>query len=166
MTGPLLLPLVAATILLLAVALAIVPRRLVGRAQDRLAAQRLEREPGLRLLTRAELVTGHWRRAPGLLALGGDAIAFEGLFDETWALATSRVSKIVTGSRMASGRLLFRREVLRLTAADGSETEFVMTPESAGAWRSHLGLWAMAERVRDSDAASASDRVVPGRDTA
>jgi hypothetical protein len=154
----------AGAILLLIVALASVPRRLMARAQDRRAADRIRREPDVRLLTRAELVEeGRWRRIPGLLALAGEAIDFEGLFDETWALATSRISKIVTGRKMASGRLLFRHEVLRITAADGSETEFVMTPASAGAWRSHLGLWAMSERLRD---AANADRVVPGRDLA
>jgi hypothetical protein len=166
MPGPSPLVLTALAILIgtAVTALVLVPRWLMSRAQDRRAEEWPRREPDVRLLTRAELVgEGRWRRAPGLLALVHDTIRFEGIFDESWVLATSRIAKIVTGRKMASGRLLFRQEVLRLTAADGRETEFVLTPAAAVAWRSHLGLWAMAERVRD---AGRADEVVPGRDTA
>ena len=162
--SPFLLTAVAILIGAALVALALLPRRLMSRAQDRRAEEWSRREPDVRLLTRAELVgEGRWRRAPGLLALVRDTISFEGIFDESWILATSRIAKIATGRKMASGRLLFRQEVLRLTAADGRETEFVLTPAAAGAWRSHLGHWAMAERMRD---AGRADEVVPGRDTA
>lgn len=149
----------------------VLPRRLIGRSQDRLADRVVAAsgEP-VDLLTRAELVTGRWRRLPGVLGLAGGAISFDGVFGESWTLATSRISKIITGRRMASGRLLFRMEVLRITGADGVESEFVITAASAAAWRSHLGMWAMAERTRDAgnlppaeggrdDAAD----VVPGR---
>lgn len=166
MGAPALLFVAGAVLVAAAVAIAVVPRRLISRAQDRRAEEWSRREPDVRLLTRAEMVgEGRWRRVPGLLALGraGDTLTFEGLFDESWILATSRIAKIVTGRKMASGRLLFRQEVLRLTASDGRETEFVLTPAAAGAWRSHLGVWAMAERVRD---AGPAEQVVPGRDTA
>ena len=47
-------------------------------------------------------------------------------------------------------------EVLRVTPSEGGDVEFVVSPASAFAWRSHLGLWAVAERQSDAD------RVVPG----
>ena len=109
------------------------------------------------LLTRAELVVGRHRRVPGVLALTSVAIRFDGLFGESVIVATSGIQKIETGQRLASGRLLYRLEILRLTAAGGEQSEFVLTRDSAGAWRSHLGLWAVKERQADAD------RVVPGR---
>ena len=72
-----------------------------------------------RLLTRADLVTGRYRRLPGILGLTGDRLVFEGLFGESAQLATSRIQKIETGRRLASGRLLLRLEVLRITPASG-----------------------------------------------
>jgi hypothetical protein len=138
--------------------LVLVPRFLIHRAQDRLAGRRTEAgEPAWKLLTRAELVVGRYRRLPGLLGLSEDRIAFESVFGETAVVATDRIAKIVTGRRLVSDRLLFRREVLRLSAADGRELEFVLTHATAEAWRSHLGLWAAAERRSDAD------RVTPGR---
>lgn len=153
---------VAAAVLLL---VTFVPRTAVGRAQDRLAKRLLaaKAEPPS-LLTRAERVTGKWRRIPGVLGITDGALSFTGLFGETWLLAMPRIAKIATGRRMASGRLLFRWEVLRITAMEGSEEEFVLTAASASAWRSHLGLWAMAERLRDAEGAkSVAEKVVPGR---
>ena len=144
--------------LLVAAALVVaVPRRLLARAQDRLADRRLAEAGAVRLLTRAELVSGKYRRVPGILGLADDRLFFEGLFGETVELATSRIGKIETGRRLASGRLLLRLEVLRLTPSAGEALEFVLTPASASAWRSHLGLWAMKERQIDAD------RVAPGR---
>lgn len=134
------------------------PRVLVRRAQDRLAKRLLAEEPGaFQLLTRAGLVIGRYRRVPGVLALGHDAISFQGLFGERELLATTRIQKIATGRRMASGRRLVRLEVLRVTRTDGTELELVLAPDSASAWRSHLGLWAVRER------AAAMDTVSPGR---
>jgi len=135
-----------------------VPRWLLRRAQDRLAA-RLLAEPGaaFKLLTRAERVAGKYRRAPGVLGLTEETVSFQGLFGESDVLPTSRIQKIVTGHRLANGRRLLRQEVLRLTRSNGDELEFVLAPASAGAWRSHLGLWAVAERK------AAMDQVTPGR---
>lgn len=134
------------------------PRVLLRRAQDRLAA-RLLAEPGaaFKLLTRAECVAGARRRIPGVVGLTEDAVTFHGLFGESEILPTSRIQKIATGQRLASGRKLLRQEVLRLTRSSGEELEFVLAPASAGAWRSHLGLWAIAERK------AAMDEVTPGR---
>ena len=137
--------------------LILVPRRLVARAQDRLARRRLDEDPGFRLLTRAERVLGRWRREPGVLGLTGDRLVFESVFGDVAELATSRIGKIETGRRLASGRDLFRLEVVRVTASAGPALEFVVTRPAAGAWRSHLGLWAAEERQADAE------RVVPGR---
>lgn len=142
--------------------LAFLPRLAIRRAQDRLAQTLLAgggEAPAL--LTRAELCAGKWRRVPGVLGLAGGALTFTGLFGETVAISTSRIAKIVTGRRLASGRLLFRMEVLRISRPNGEEVQFVLEPASASAWRSHLGLWAMAERMRAG--AETSEQVVPGR---
>jgi hypothetical protein len=144
----------AAAILLVAV----LPRILVRRSQDRLAKRLLAEEgASFRLLTRAERVAGNYRRLPGVLGLTEEAVAFRGLFGEDEIVATPRIQKIATGRRMAGGRRLVRLEVLRLTRTDGSELEFVLAPDSASAWRSHLGLWAVRERT------AAMDTVGPGR---
>jgi hypothetical protein len=135
-----------------------VPRALLRRAQDRLASRLLADTGGsFQLLTRAELVAGRHRRVPGVLGLRENAIAFAGLFGESETLPTARIRKIATGRKLASGRRLLRLEVVRFTRDEGEELEFVMAPASAGAWRSHLGLWAVNERK------SAMDRVTPGR---
>ena len=156
MNAPLL---VLAAMVVVAILVAVVPRVLLGRAQDRLAKGLLE-ETGasLKLLTRAELCTGRaYRRLPGVLALTEGALVFHGVFGETETLPTARIQKIVTGSRLANGRELLGREVLRLTRSGGDELEFVLPRASASAWRSHLGLWAVEERR------AAMDFVSPGR---
>ena len=148
----------AAGLALILVGFAVVPRLLLKRAQDRLATRLLEANGGgFRLLTRADLVTGERRRLPGVLGLTADAVVFEGLFGEREVLATSAIVKIITGRRMSNGRTLVRREVLRLGRSGGGELEVVLTPASAGAWRSHLGLWAIEERK------ASADTVTPGR---
>jgi len=147
---------VAAAILLLIVAVLVMPRRLLTRSQDRLAQARLETDDW-KLLTRADLVVSRYRRLPVILGLTDQELIFEGLFGEREVLATSRIQKIVTGRRLASGRRLVRLEVLRVTRSTGGDLEFVLSPASAFAWRSHLGLWAARERQADVD------RVTPGR---
>lgn len=150
--------LVAAGFALAIAALAVVPRLLLTRAQDRLAERLLAgRNNEFKLLTRAELVIGPRRRLPGVLGLTEDAIVFEGLFGESDTLATSRIAKIITGRRLSSGRTLVRQEVLRIARTGGGELEVVLAPASAAAWRSHLGLWAVEERK------ASMDTVSPGR---
>jgi hypothetical protein len=152
------LALALGALFLLLVLLVLLPRRIFSRAQDRLARERMEKSTGeFRLLTRAELVSGRYRRLPGILGLTGDRLLFEGLFGESVELSTSRIRKIETGRRLANGRLLLRLEVLRITPSSGDPMEFVLTAPAAGAWRSHLGLWAAAERQADAE------RVAPGR---
>jgi hypothetical protein len=152
------LALVLAALLLLLVVFAVIPRRALSRAQDRLARERLEKSGDeFRLLTRAELVSGRYRRVPGILGLTGDRLLFEGLFGEKVELATARIAKIETGRKLTSGRVLLRLELLRITPSAGEPMEFVLTTPASHAWRSHLGLWAMKERQADAD------RVVPGR---
>lgn len=150
------LALAASVAVLLLAGFLIVPRRLLSRAQDRLAEERMG-DANIRLLTRAELVSGHYRRLPGIVALTGDRLRFDGLFGETLDLATSRIGKIETGSRLASGRRLLRLEVLRITPVAGDPIELVLTPAASFAWRSHFGVWAVKERQLDAD------RVSPGR---
>lgn len=143
---------------------AFLPRAAVRRAQDRLARRMLsEKQQAPMLLTRADLTAGKWRRVPGILGLGAGALSFSGLFGERLLLATTDVAKIATGRRLASGRLLFRSEVLRIWRTSGEEVEFVLEAPSAAAWRSHLGLWAMAERARDAAPPGSAEQVVPGR---
>ena len=153
------LPALAAAVAILFVLLLVVaPRVLLRRSQDRLAKRLLAAEgETLKLLTRAELVIGKYRRVPGVLGLSEEAVAFRGLFGETERIPTSRIQKIITGGRLASGRRLFRLEVLRLTQTGGGELELVMSPASAAAWRSHLGLWAVQERT------ATAGLVTPGR---
>jgi hypothetical protein len=101
-----------AGIALLVLAVAVVPRLLLRRAQDRLAARLLaEGGGGYRLLTRADLVTGARRRLPGVLGLTADSVVFEGLFGEREIVALSRIARIITGRRLSTGRQLVRQEV-------------------------------------------------------
>jgi hypothetical protein len=143
---------------LLALGVVLVPRILLQRAQDRLAREKLARSGSeWKLLTRAELVVSRYRRLPGLLGWNEEGIEFEGLFGERMPIAASRIQKIVTGRRLANGRILFRLQALRVATVSGEEHEFVLSSAAASAWRSHLGLWAAHERRADAD------RVQPGR---
>jgi hypothetical protein len=92
-----------------------------------------------------------------VLGLTERAVEFRGLFGESIPIPTSRIARIETGQRLSNGRRLLRLEVLRLTHTSGEILEFVLSPTSAFAWRSHLGLWAVRERQADAD------KVVPGR---
>ena len=135
-----------------------VPRVLLRRAQDRLASRLLAEAGGrFQLLTRAEMVAGKHRRIPGVLGLAESAVAFSGLFGESERLPTAQIQKVVTGRKLASGRQLLRLEILRFSRSGDEDLEFVLAPSSAAAWRSHLGLWAVAERK------SAMDILKPGR---
>jgi hypothetical protein len=152
------LALVAGAVLLILAAFLLLPRRLLARSLDRLAHEEIDRRgDDFRVLTRAELVSGRYRRVPGVLGLTNDRVLFRGLFGESVELATSRIGKIETGRRLANGRRLVRLEVLRITPASGDALEVVLTRPAAFAWRSHLGLWAAKERQADAD------RVSPGR---
>lgn len=111
----------------------------------------------LKLLTRAELVTGRYGRIPGLLAWRDDVLSFQGIEGHTVTIPPSRIQKIVTADRLSSGRLFVKLEILRLTDTDGEELEFVVERNSADAWRRLLGEWAGRER------AAAMDVVTPGR---
>jgi hypothetical protein len=137
----------------------ILPRLLIGRAQDRLAHATMARDgKALKLVTRAELVVGRFRRIPGLLAWRDDVLMFQGIGGHSVAIPPARIRKIVTADRLGSGRLLIKLEVLRLTDTDGEEVELVVARNSADAWRRLLGEWSLRERQ-----ASASDVVTKGR---
>lgn len=143
-----------------ALALLLLPRFFIGRAQDRLAKTTMYRDgKSLKLLTRAELVAGRFERVPGLLAWRDDMLSFQGIEGHTVTVPPSRIQKIVTADRMSSGRLFVKLEVLRLTDTDGEELEFVLERNTADAWRRLLGEWAGRER------AAAMDLVTPGRST-
>lgn len=146
-------------LLILLAAVLVLPRLALTRAQDRMATEKLAGAPPdtWKLLTRADLVVGRYRRLPGLLALDNEALTFQSLFGDSTTIATSRIVKIITGRRLASGRTLVRRGVLRVVRSAGEETEFVLTLAALSAWRSHLGRWAAQEKQADAD------RVVPGR---
>ncbi|HZI67047.1 MAG TPA: hypothetical protein VFF17_10825 [Thermoanaerobaculia bacterium] len=143
---------------LLVLAVFALPRLFLSRAQDKLAKATIARDgAALKLLTRAELVVGRFRRIPGLLAWRDDVLAFQGIFGSERNIPPARIEKIVTANRLANGRLLVRLEVLRLTATDGEEIEFVLERNTVDAWRRLLGEWAGRER------AAALDLVTPGR---
>ena len=125
----------------------LLPRVFISRAQDRLARDKMAREGRtLRLLTRAELVVGRYKRIPGLLSWRDDVLAFQGISGHTINIPPSRIQKIVTADRIGAGRLLFKLEVLRLMDTDGQELEFVVARNTADQWRSLLGAWAGRER--------------------
>ena len=136
----------------IAVALFLLPRLFIGRAQDRMAEKAMYRDgKSLKLLTRAELVTGRFQRIPGLLAWRDDVLSFQGIDGHTINIPPSRIRKIVTADRLSSGRLLVKLEILRLTDTDGEELEFVVARNSADAWRRLLGEWAGRERQAEAD---------------
>jgi hypothetical protein len=138
------------------------PRLLIVRAQDRIAKQTMFRDgKSLKLLTRADLVVGRYRRIPGLLVWRDDILAFQGIEGHEISLPPSQIQKIVTADRLAKGRLLVKLEVLRLTDSAGSELEFVLAKDTAKAWRSLLGEWAGRQRA-EATAAGAPDVVTRG----
>lgn len=142
----------------IAVALFLLPKLFIGREQDRMAKKTMERDgKALKLLTRAELVTGRYERIPGLLAWRDDVLSFQGIDGHTISVPPARIQKIVTADRLASGRLLVKLEILRLTDSDGEQFEFVVARNSADAWRRLLGEWAGRERQ------ATADGVTPGR---
>jgi hypothetical protein len=143
-----------------AAVLALVPRRLIRRSQDRLAAEILSREGeagALALLTPAEKFVGAYRRVPGVLGMRGGEMIFQTSFGDSWTLPMARVRKIVSGKVLSSGRRLFRDEALTLVDAEGVVSEFQMPHASAYQWRRLLSEW--AARQKASEAAV----VAPGR---
>lgn len=141
-------------------ALFLLPRLFIGMAQDRMARTTMARDgKSLKLLTRAELVTGRFERIPGLLAWRDDVLTFQGIDGDTVSVPPPRIQKIVTADRLASGRLLVKLEILRLTDTDGEQLEFVVARNSADAWRRLLGEWSVRERQN----AAAQEIVTPGR---
>lgn len=133
--------------------LATVPRRLIRRGQDRLAAKILSREQDtgrLLLLTPAEKFVGAFRRVPGVLGMKGAEMIFETSFGDTWTLPMSRIRKIVSGKVLSSGRRLFRDEALTLVDAEGVVSEFQMPHASAYQWRRLLSEWAARQKASEA----------------
>jgi hypothetical protein len=129
--------------------LALVPRALLRRGQDRLAREILERAGAHRprLLTRAEKFVGAYRRLPGVLGMNGASLVFENRFEPPLEIPLGNIRKISTGKRLSSGRRLFRDEVLALTDASGTLFEFQMSHASCFQWRQHLGAWAAKQKA-------------------
>jgi hypothetical protein len=142
----------------------LVPRLLIGRAQDQLARTTMARDgKTLKLVTRAELVIGKFQRIPGLLSWRDDVLVFQGIDGHTETIPPSRINKIVTADRMGSGRLLVKLEVLRFTDSEGEELEFVVARNSADAWRKMLGDWAGRQKAAEASATeTANDLVTRG----
>ena len=136
-----------------AFALAFVPRRLIRRSQDRLAAEILSREGkagALELLTPAEKFVGAYRRVPGVLGMRGGEMIFQSSFGDSWTLPMGRVRKIVSGKVLSSGRRLFRDEALTLVDAEGAVSEFQMPHASAYQWRRLLSEWAARQKASEA----------------
>lgn len=129
--------------------LALAPRALIRRGQDRLAREILERAGAERprLLTRAEKFVGAYRRLPGVLGMTGASLVFENRFEPPLEIPLEKIRKISTGKRLSSGRRLFRDEVLALTDADGTLFEFQMSHASCFQWRQHLGAWSAKQKA-------------------
>jgi hypothetical protein len=145
-------------------ALFLVPRLLIGRAQDQLARTTMARDgKTLKLVTRAELVIGKFQRIPGLLSWRDDVLVFQGIDGHTETIPPSRINKIVTADRMGSGRLLVKLEVLRFTDSEGEELEFVVARNSADAWRKMLGDWAGRQRLAETVAPETPNDLVTPR---
>jgi hypothetical protein len=142
----------------------LVPRLLIGRAQDQLARTTMARDgKTLKLVTRAELVIGKFQRIPGLLSWRDDVLVFQGIDGHTETIPPSRINKIVTADRMGSGRLLVKLEVLRFTDSEGEELEFVVARNSADAWRKMLGDWAGRQRLAETGAPGTPNDLVTRR---
>jgi hypothetical protein len=144
---------VALALVAAAAVLALLPRRLIRRSQDRLAAEILSREGeagALRLLTPAEKFVGAYRRVPGVLGMRGGDMIFETSFGDSWTLPMGRVRKIVSGKVLSSGRRLFRDEALMLVDAEGVVSEFQMPHASASQWRRLLSEWAARQKASEA----------------
>jgi hypothetical protein len=94
---------------------------------------------------------------PGVLGLDARGLTWHGIFADTVSIPSDRIQKIATGHVLSSGRRLLRMEALRFDRIGDDPAEFVVTHPAAEAWRSHLGLWAAAQRQADAE------RVTPGR---
>ena len=129
--------------------LAIVPPILIRFGRGRLAQSILAR-PGAppALLTPADRCAGRFRRVPGVLGLTRDAIAFESHLESPAVLPLARVKRVLTANRMASGRRLWRAEILTIVDADDHAHEYLMPRASAYQWRQHLGAWAARQKGR------------------
>ena len=141
----------AGTALAAAALLAVVPKAILRRGQDRLAREILARPGGPerpRLLTRAERFVGAYRRLPGVLGMNGKSLVFENRFEPPLEIPLSEIRTISTGKVLSSGRRLFRDESLAITDASGALFEFQMSHASCFQWRQHLGAWA-AKRKGD-----------------
>ena len=126
---------------------AAVPPLLIRRGRNRLAAEILAREGSPpSLLTPADRCAGRFRRVPGVAGLDRRAITFESRLEEPTTIPLSRLRRVSSGNRMASGRRLLRAEVLTLLDTEGRTLELLMPRASVYQWRQHLGAWAARQK--------------------
>lgn len=127
---------------------AAVPPLLIRRGRDRLAAEILARAgPAPALLTPADRCSSRFRRVPGVAGMDREAITFESRHEAPTVIALSRLRRVSSGNRMASGRRLLRAEVLTLLDTDGRTLELLMPRASVYQWRQHLGAWAARQKA-------------------
>jgi len=136
---------------------AAVPPLLIRRGRDRLAAEILARGgPTPALLTPADRCSGRFRRVPGVAGMDREAITFESRLEAPTVIALSRLRRVSSGNRMASGRRLLRAEVLTLVDTDGRTLELLMPRASVYQWRQHLGAWAARQKAMHAAGAGES----------
>src|SRR5580765_28171 len=129
-------------------AIGAVPPILIRRGRDRLAAEVLARAgPKPALLTPADRCAGRFRRVPGVAGMDRETITFESRLEAPTVIPLSRVRRVSSGNRMASGRRLLRAEVLTLLDMDGRTLELLMPRASVYQWRQHLGAWAARRKA-------------------
>lgn len=127
---------------------AAVPPLLIRRARGRLAAEILARGgPRPALLTPADRCAGRFRRVPGVAGMDREAITFESRLEAPTVIPLSRLRRVSSGNRMASGRRLLRAEVLTLLDTEGRRLELLMPRASVYQWRQHLGAWAARQKA-------------------
>jgi hypothetical protein len=141
---------------------AAVPPLLIRRGRDRLAAEILARGgPAPALLTPADRCSGRFRRVPGVAGMDREAITFESRLEAPTVIALSRLRRVSSGNRMASGRRLLRAEVLTLLDTDGRTLELLMPRASVYQWRQHLGAWAARQKAAAGESGDPSSAPAP-----
>jgi hypothetical protein len=138
-----------AAAVLFALAMALLPRWLIRRGQDRLAREILESGDGqgrFELLTRAGRLASAYRRVPGVLGLRGGELEFQSRFEPPLSIPLSGIRKISSGKLLSTGRRLWRDEVLAITDSSGALVEFQMSHASCFHWRQALGVWAARQK--------------------
>jgi hypothetical protein len=133
-------------------ALVWIPKLLLRRGQDRLAAEIVAgpEKSAFRLLTPAGRLLGGFRRLPGVLGLRSEDIVFRSRYEAERVLALSAVRRVTTGKVLSTGRRLLRAEALAIVDSHGGIHEFQMSHASIEHWRRHLGAWAARQKAAEA----------------